>query len=197
MKLYRELRQLPLNTYLDLFNAKYTIRVEERRMGLILNQTYLPRAKVFYRWEYVDGETAYKKLKEGYDYHNVLLIGIKEDFPQPETTGTQRIEYTERGINRIGITVDTDRNGVLFVSLLNIPGWMAVVNGVEKKILPVDYAFAGIYLEKGRSNVLLFYSPPGLRTGLILTLLALVFMIFYGVLDWFRRKNLTIKKKSI
>ncbi|RKZ19850.1 hypothetical protein DRQ17_00090 [bacterium] len=197
LKLYRELRQLPLNTYLDLFNAKYTIRVEERRMGLVLNQTYLPRAKVFYRWEYVDGETAYKKLKEGYDYHNVLLIGIKEDFPQPETTGTQRIEYTERGINRIGITVDTDRNGVLFVSLLNIPGWKAVVNGVEKKILPVDYAFAGIYLEKGRSNVLLFYSPPGLRTGLILTLLTLVFMIFYGVLDWFRRKNLTIKKKSI
>jgi len=71
------------------------------------------------------------------------------------------------------------------------------VNGVEKKILPVDYAFTGIYLEKGRSNVLLFYSPPGLRIGLILTLLILVSMIFYGVPDWFRRKNLTIKKKSI
>jgi len=197
LKLYRKLRQLPLNTYLDLFNAKYTIRVEERRMGLVLNQTYLPRAKVFYRWEYVDEETAYKKLKEGYDYHNVLLIGARENFQEPETTGTQRIEFNERSINRIGITVDTDRNGVLFVSLLNIPGWKVKVNGVEKKIFPVDYAFTGIYLEKGRSNVLLFYSPPGLRIGLILTLLTLVSMIFYGVMDWFRRKNLTIKKKSI
>jgi uncharacterized membrane protein YfhO len=45
-------------------------------------------------------------------------------------------------------------------------GWAATVDGESAPVLRADAAFQGVRLSPGKHEVLLRYSPPGLREGI-------------------------------
>lgn len=57
------------------------------------------------------------------------------------------------------------------------PGWSATVNGSPAPIVPVDGIFQGIWVPAGQSQVIVHYSPPGLPEGLVLSFLAVMWMM--------------------
>ncbi len=62
--------------------------------------------------------------------------------------------------DRIILSVNLDRPGILVVSNSYNPYWICEVNGVEKNIFPAYHTFMGIFLEEGESRVELEYYPP-------------------------------------
>jgi uncharacterized membrane protein YfhO len=59
--------------------------------------------------------------------------------------------------------------GLLVVSEVYAAGWVASVDGAPVPILPTDHALRGIPLPAGEHTVELFYEPPALRLGLLVS----------------------------
>ena len=62
--------------------------------------------------------------------------------------------------DRIILSVNLNKPGILVVSNSYNPHWICKVNGVEKNIFPVYHTFMGIFLDEGESKVELEYRPP-------------------------------------
>jgi len=60
--------------------------------------------------------------------------------------------------NEIRVQVDADRDSILVIANSYNPRWAAMVNGDSRKIFPVDHAFQGLTVNKGRSEVVLKYT---------------------------------------
>jgi uncharacterized membrane protein YfhO len=73
----------------------------------------------------------------------------------PEATivvdSTERIE--------IELKPAAPRGAFLVLSETYYPGWRALVDGVEKKVLRTNYAFRGIRLPEGAKHVVFFFDP--------------------------------------
>jgi hypothetical protein len=63
--------------------------------------------------------------------------------------------------DRIEIELDPAAPTMAFLVLSDTyyPGWRALVDGVEKKVLRANYAFRGIQLPKGAKRVVFFFDP--------------------------------------
>lgn len=72
-----------------------------------------------------------------------------------------RIFNFESTLNSVSATVDTAKGGVLTLTDLWMPGWVAHVNGASQKIFRVNGIFRGVCLPApGRYNVVFSYEPP-------------------------------------
>lgn len=76
------------------------------------------------------------------------------------------------GLNRVRLTVDAPRPGLLYASETYFDGWSATVNGSPARILPANYAFRAVEVNAGRAVVEFVYWPPGLTAGLAISLVA-------------------------
>jgi len=68
-------------------------------------------------------------------------------------------------------------------------GWEAFVDGKRTDIFPADYIFIGLAVPPGEHHVVLTFEPPGLKTGLVLTALSGVFLVFLIASHGRRRKE--------
>ena len=62
--------------------------------------------------------------------------------------------------DRIILSVNLDKPGVLVVSNSYNPYWICKVNGVKKDIFPACHTFMGIFLEESENSIELEYCPP-------------------------------------
>lgn len=76
-------------------------------------------------------------------------------------------------------TIDViDDNKVLFTSIPYDEGWEVYVNGEKTQIIKLlDDAFIGVALPKGRFDVEFKYHVPGLKTGMIISVVSLILMM--------------------
>lgn len=90
--------------------------------------------------------------------------GIRDLIPilgSPSTghEGTARI--VEDHGHRLTIEAETDRDVVLVINDAYLPQWSARVDGIETRVLRVNYCFRGVLLHEGRHTVVLEYNPWG------------------------------------
>ncbi len=79
-------------------------------------------------------------------------------------------------------TLTLERPGILFFPVPFDPGWQVEVNGRQEKLVPIDFAFSGVVLERpGRYAVALRYIPPFMWPGLGLSLLTLLVLVVVRV----------------
>jgi uncharacterized membrane protein YfhO len=80
--------------------------------------------------------------------------------------------------------------GFLVTSLSNYPGWKFKVNGVETPVIRTNYAFMGIPVPAGTSEIQISYEPFSFKLGLAISaisLLALLLLVAFGL--WFYRNS--------
>jgi hypothetical protein len=75
-------------------------------------------------------------------------------------------------LNRVELKVRAPRPGLIYCSESLAPGWRAEVNGRPAPILAANYAFRAVPVPPGDIVVTLSYFPPGLRSGLLVSLVA-------------------------
>lgn len=187
------------NQVFDLLNVKYKIKVDEKgkAMSLANNEGYLPRAKMFYDVKVISDENQLKEFMKGkeYDFNRTLVL---EKSPQnislPKFDSSDKINstvnFTEYGLNKIKLEVDTDENGFLFLSEIYYPDWKALVDGKESEIFRTDYCLRSVYLEKGKHTVEFVYDSKEFSLGSKISGITLLLsLIITGVLYFKDRKS--------
>lgn len=79
------------------------------------------------------------------------------------------------------ITVTTPK--LLCLTIPYEKGWSAYVDGKETEIIKTNYMYSGILLDKGKHEIELIYHTPGLRIGLIVSLICSIILIGFCLKD--------------
>jgi len=186
------------NQLLDLMNVKYKIKVDDKSksMSMMMNEGYLPRARMFYDVKVITDENLLKDYMKSneYDYKRTLVLEktpTNMSLPKTDTASkiNSSVKVTEYELNKIKLDVDTDENGFLFLSEIYYPDWKAFVDGKEAEIYRADYSLRAVYLEKGKHTVEFIYESKGFNIGSKLSLAALsISLVLIGVF-FFRDKK--------
>ena len=177
----------PENVVLDLYGVRFVATVaglSERskavRAALVLprwhqigqdygtfvyeNQRALPLAWLCPTWRQVSAKEAIDTLQEAgeFDPRREALV---EKLGSGGVSGDNAETVDAKWENRtaIGIDVESKNGGFLVVSVNNIEGWAARVDGASQPIYTADYALVGLPLSKGRHRVELEYRVPAWR----------------------------------
>jgi hypothetical protein len=102
--------------------------------------------------------------------------------PAAETpAGT--IRWVEDGASHLVLDVDLARPALLVVNDTWLQGWSATVNELPAQILRVNGVVRGLALDAGKHRIAMWYRPPGLREGLLISIasgLAVALLVAVG-----------------
>lgn len=73
--------------------------------------------------------------------------------------------------------INVNKEGILFISIPNEPGINVYVDGNKTKIESILGAYIGINLKEGQHNIKIKYDVPGLKIGLIISIISFIFSI--------------------
>jgi len=157
----------------DLMNVKYRIKVDnaKKQMGLVPSETYLPRAKMFYRVKVISGEEDIKNYMQSneFDYRKTIVIekqppGMNIPALKDSESVANKVNITEYDLNKITLDVETSENGFLFLSEIYYPEWKAYIDDKENEIFRTDYSLRSVYVEKGHHTIRLVYDSDKYNT---------------------------------
>ncbi len=179
----------------DLMNVKYKIKVDnaKKQMALVPNETYLPRAKMFYRVKVIPGEDDIKKYMESdeFNYRKTLVLEKQPpnmNLPSMRDSAdniTSKVNITEYGLNNISLDVETGENGFLFLSEIYYPEWKAYIDGKETGIYRTDYSLRSVYVEKGHHTIRFVYDSDKYDTySKLSALMVLLTLASIGVISF-------------
>jgi Bacterial membrane protein YfhO len=132
----------------------------------------LPRIRWASRSELVmDPAARITALTESLPDDTVLLEDPKG--PTAED-GAAAVGVVEDSPERIAVQVDAERGGYLVVAdALVRDGWTATVDGREVRLVHGNHAFAAVWVPAGEHRIELAYTAPGLRSGVIVSILSM------------------------
>jgi hypothetical protein len=147
----------------------------------------MSRMMLFTRFEAIsNGDAAAARMKST-DFQPLeeVVLGEPPGFEShPSRVNGGRIAFQELSSDRIQSDVTTDSPALVFFGDSYSPGWRAIVNGMQMRILIANYNFMAVAVPAGRSHVVLEYKPQSFAIGLmcaavgaVLLLGALIFVI--------------------
>ncbi len=94
------------------------------------------------------------------------------------------------GKNSFEAVVERKNPNLVFFSVPYDEGWSATVNGKPVEIEKVNVGFMAVPVEAGESTIVFTYKTPGLKTGLIVSISALlVFILYVAVMFVYHKRN--------
>lgn len=97
------------------------------------------------------------------------------------------LENIEWDTNGLSGTVDLSKDKILCVSIPYSREWSAMVDGEKTKILRGNYMFMAIPLKEGHHDIELSYCPPGIKTGIVISLFCVSIIVSMLIRD--RKKS--------
>jgi hypothetical protein len=120
-----------------------------------------------------------------FDPYRMAYVNSPIDVATNQTVEPVTIE--SRQPDRLVVAADLASPGLLVLSEVNYPGWVATVNGSPASIVEVDGVLRGMALPAGVAHVELLFRPMSLMAGSALTLLGGV--IWFVLMFWPHRKS--------
>lgn len=124
---------------------------------------------------YKDDKEFFQRFYDpSFDERKTLLLRedpklIKGDFKNKQVV---LISYTP---NKVSFKTKTDSPSLLFLSDTYYPEWKVKVDEKKEKLFIADYAFRAVVVPKGEHTVTFFYEPQSFRTGLVISIVSLLF----------------------
>ncbi len=115
----------------------------------------------------VPGTLTFESLK-------VLAVPMDDHARRVERLRANPMRSIRVGNNSVSGTVDSPRDGLLFLSIPFGSGWTATVDGRPTKTVRVNSGFTGVPVTAGKHAVELRYVTPGLVLGLVACAAALL-----------------------
>ncbi|MBU0998514.1 YfhO family protein, partial [Patescibacteria group bacterium] len=170
---------------------RFKVVFEDKTVVVLESKSSLPRAFMVYNWEIIqeNEEILNNLLEKDFSFSSKIIL---EDLPSVKVTNDiskSSVIYEEYKEQKSVLTVETEKEGMLFVSDLHYPGWKAFVDGKEVKIYRADFAFRAIAIPEGKHNVEFVYKPSSFFQGLKLSALSLLAIILLGLAYKFGRKR--------
>ncbi len=80
-------------------------------------------------------------------------------------------------------TIEAKEDGIMFTSITNEPGWTVYVDGEETETTELFDALIGVKLKKGAHTIEMIYFPPGLKIGVIISVMGVIICILLGIYE--------------
>ena len=97
-------------------------------------------------------------------------------------SGGYALRTTHYEPEKIVFEVETEADGLLILTDAYYPGWTTAVDGQPVSLYQADGLFRAVFVPAGQHEVTFIYAPENLRTGLIVSLVALLFLSGMGVI---------------
>lgn len=112
-------------------------------------------------------------------------------YREVKTLQRHRLEDVKFKRNQVQGTIKTTRPGVLTSSIPYSTGWSVKVNGKKATTLRTNQAFLGVYLPAGTHHVTFSYELPGIKLGVLFSLIGLGWTILAGIITivWERKRK--------
>lgn len=151
------------------------------------NKYFLPQAFAVFNYQVINEEKDILKemINKDFDFNQSLIIEksiIKKNYGQP-VTGIVKINKLNSQLKEM--VVDFSADGFLFLSQTYYPGWRAEIDGVPSEILRANTAFSAIAVAAGSHQVKFFFKPQVYKLGCQLTLITLIFIIIFLLVNYF------------
>ena len=158
-------------------DATYTYR---------LNQDH-PRAWIVHEVETEpDRQSIYTALAApGFDPRRVAYT--QSPVSVVTSQATEPVSITIPDPQRIVVDADPATPGLLVLSEVNYPGWMAIVNGAAAPIVEVNGLLRGIVLPAGPARAEMIFRPLSLVAGGILTIVG--WIVWLVLIIWGKRRT--------
>ncbi len=112
---------------------------------------------------------------------------FEAQFAGVDTASTSIIEADD---GYVAFTADVEAGEMILTSIPYEDGWTLTVDGVETEIIPYQDALISIDAEPGTHEVVLRFTPPGLKAGALMSVVGVLGLAVVGVLD---RKKSAVK----
>jgi len=169
---------------------RFELVFEDKSVAILENKNALPRAFMVYDWEVIkDEQLILKKLLDSrYPFKEKIILEEEPEIKRKNNVA-YKVSYREYKEQESIIDVQTDSEGLLFVSDAYYPGWKAYVDGIETKIFRANHMFRAIEIPKGNSQVKFVYKPDSFFTGLKISAAALSLWLILLVAEYKKKKK--------
>ena len=83
--------------------------------------------------------------------------------------------------NEIRLTIHPAHKGLLVISEIFYPGWVAFVDGKQTKIYEVDHLMRGIPVKMSSSKVVLQFQPWSFYNAIIIVFVTCITLVIYSL----------------
>lgn len=116
-------------------------------------------------------------LSTNFDYQRSVVL---EAPPQPDLGGADlaaTAQVTEYKPTRVVVQVNSPGNGILVLNDAYYHDWKVQVGGQPAELLRANYAYRGVRVGPGQSEVVFSFEPNGMKLGFWITLLTALALI--------------------
>ena len=185
----------PLNNFLSVkyfiscINEKredYELYKKTKNYQIYLNDNYKELGFVFNN--YISNKEFLSKNTEGkYKIINDMIIlndkqidRYKELYNDDVEVRSNTFKFVNNGFNA---KIDVSKDTLVLYTVPYDKGWKAFVNKKEVKIEKVDNGLMTVKVNKGVNNIKFTYYPPGLKLGLMLSIVSYISLLVYIILN--------------
>jgi hypothetical protein len=154
---------------------------------------YLPRAFMVYHGHVVTSADRESALLADPLFNPREAVFFEEDpglaglDTIPSQAWTARIDSYD--INGISLSVSTPKKGILVLSEIYYPGWIAAVDGVPTHIFRADWSLRALMVDAGEHTVQLRFEPASFRNGATVSATCLTLSAAGLLLSFWRRRR--------
>jgi hypothetical protein len=175
--IFENLRSMPRAWLVERVRVEYEGDQLKLIRGELAGQSFDPR-----RTALVDHSTAATL--------NPDLVASAEENGETEPE-VVKANILERKPTQMVIEAEARKPSILVLGEIDYPGWKARVDGVEARLLRVNYNLRAVELPAGRRRIELIYKPASLVTGAVVSITTALCLIL--IWWWDRRRSKTIK----
>jgi len=122
----------------------------------------------------VDAQILDHIMAQRLDYAVTAEVAGAEHIKVAGLEGDAMARTIAEGPHEIRLSVSAPQPALLVIANSFYPGWTAQVNGRPTRIFQTNWLTMGVTVPAGQSEVMLRYSTPGFREGLIISGILLV-----------------------
>jgi uncharacterized membrane protein YfhO len=133
----------------------------------LINLGYFPNGATHARISFLE------KTDVHYSSLHVIAVPMTSYAGQVATLAAEGMRNVKVASDALSGDVTSHGDGVLLLSVPYSTGWTATVDGAPARTFTANVAFTGIAVADGTHHVKMRYETPGMRAGIIVSLLAL------------------------
>ena len=118
------------------------------------------------------------------DWVNELLIYTEDQHRIehiPFTNNRSYLEISSKSNNSLTGSIEALEDTILFMGIPYNEGWKLLVNGQESDYFKVHGGFMGVPLNKGFNTIELYFTPKGIKLGIILSLTSFMLLVLINI----------------
>lgn len=158
-------------------------------LTILENPQFLPRAYFVPTSLVLTREKALAfMISSDFNPHQQVILEKNLDLPQNgQGTKKQDIRLVEDAEDRLQFQVETPTSAYFVLTDSFYPGWKAKIDGQETEIAVANYAFRAIPIPAGKHLVEFNYQPVSFYLGALITLLTLIGMVVFFLVNLFKK----------